>query len=190
MIPNNENKEICAKCGGQCCKNCGCGFSTKDFKGEITKEKILRLLETGAVSVDWWEGDPREDLAPHLEDYYIPKYADKEKTSRGYFLRIKNIKANTYDPAFFGTCILLKEDGCPIDFEHRPYQGKALIPKDDNMFLGGFFITCDSDYSKQECALEWFQYYDILDQLKYECEDSYELKDNAVEIIISILEEK
>ena len=35
-----ENKEICKKCGGFCCKKSGCDYFVSDF-GFITKGKII-----------------------------------------------------------------------------------------------------------------------------------------------------
>lgn len=45
-----ENKEICKKCGGFCCKKSGCDYFVSDF-GFITKGKIIEALETGNVSI-------------------------------------------------------------------------------------------------------------------------------------------
>ena len=45
-----ENKEICAKCGGKCCKKSGCDYFVSDFD-EINKNKLLEILATGNVSI-------------------------------------------------------------------------------------------------------------------------------------------
>ena len=31
-VSKNVNTEICAECGGKCCKRCGCHFSPDDFQ--------------------------------------------------------------------------------------------------------------------------------------------------------------
>ena len=45
-----ENKELCSKCGGRCCKKSGCDYFVSDFK-IIDKNTILKVLETGNVSI-------------------------------------------------------------------------------------------------------------------------------------------
>lgn len=36
------NKEICAKCKGECCKQSGCLLSTRDIRGIDTINKLLK----------------------------------------------------------------------------------------------------------------------------------------------------
>lgn len=45
-----ENKELCSKCGGRCCKKSGCDYYVSDFKS-IDKNTIIKVLETGNVSI-------------------------------------------------------------------------------------------------------------------------------------------
>lgn len=54
-----ENKELCAKCGGKCCKRMGCELFPEDVEkhyGPITEETIFKLLESGNWAVDWYDG--------------------------------------------------------------------------------------------------------------------------------------
>jgi hypothetical protein len=51
-----ENKELCRKCGGVCCKNMACHFSPDDFP-EITFNALKAEIEKGHISIDCWEGD-------------------------------------------------------------------------------------------------------------------------------------
>ena len=150
---NNENKEYCTVCKGACCKNSGCGFSPRDFRGEITKERLEKLLRTGLVSLDWWDGDPNNTSYSALND----------TVKRAFFLRIRNLVldyedklAPVVDPSFGGRCILLTSEGCKLSFENRPLQGQALIPG---------YINCEEGYSKRECCIEWLKYDTILEDI-------------------------
>ena len=45
-----ENREICSKCGGKCCKKSGCDYSTKDFD-DLSVNAIYQKLEEGNISI-------------------------------------------------------------------------------------------------------------------------------------------
>ena len=100
-----QNKDICTKCGGRCCKYLPGGVSPADLT-EVTKESLLRLLQTGKYAIDWWEGDYPE-----------------------YFIRpaIKNC-SSIFDPAWGGECVFLTDIGCELPPKERPYQCRMLEP--------------------------------------------------------------
>ena len=81
-----QNKDICTKCGGGCCKQLPGGVSPADLT-EVTKESLLKLLQTGKYAIDWWEGDYPE-----------------------YFIRpaIKNC-SSIFDPTWGGECVFLTD---------------------------------------------------------------------------------
>lgn len=149
-MENNENRELCAKCGGECCKSMGCTFSPNDFKEEITKNSMIKLLETGLVSIDCYDGDPTKDENDYSGDYI-----------NAYYPRIRNLptkfsQAELVEYSWSGQCGLLKEDGCRLSFEYRPYQAKVLIPNENG---------CECAYSKQKCAIDWLPYHDIFEDI-------------------------
>ena len=94
--------------------------------------------ESDCISIDWWEGDPR---------------TGKHNDTRVYFLRIKNKESKVIDPSFGGVCSILTDNGCPIPFEYRPRGARDLLPS---------YIDCETSYSKQYCAIEWYKYQDIM----------------------------
>jgi hypothetical protein len=148
------NKEVCAQCGGKCCKSMGCQFSPKDFK-DLTFEGLKKEIDKGYISIDWWDGNPFED--------------DRD-IRKGYYLRIRNLnksktgKAPIVDASWGGVCCLLTDKGCPFTFEQRPHGAKMLMPG-DTVDEG-----CTEGYSKQHCARDWYEYDDILSQLEdYYC---------------------
>lgn len=135
------NNELCKKCDGSCCKTMGCHISPFNLK-EISVEFIISLInESGCVSIDWWDGNP---------------ITNEHDNQRVYFLRIKNINSNIIDPSFGGTCSILTDNGCPLSYEYRPKGARELIP-DEN--------ECRVEYSKQQCAIDWYNYQDIMTQV-------------------------
>lgn len=148
-IINNENREICSKCGGRCCKSSGCELSPEDIKGGVTKENIMLLLNTGNYSIDWWEGNPFDE-----NDYSI---------SHSFFLRTRCRDSEIVDPILYPKpCILLEEGkGCKLAFEERPKAGRALEPREGR---------CISHYGKQQASQDWYKYNDILREIVKEIE--------------------
>lgn len=139
---NNENHEVCSRCGGDCCKRMGCHYSPRDFN-EITVQALEKEINKGFISIDWWEGDVFNN--------------DRERT---YYLRVRNKNKNIVDPAWRGECSLLTEYGCILPFKQRPMGGRALVPNKQ-----GNGNNCKSKYTKEDCCKEWYPYQDILEKL-------------------------
>lgn len=90
-----ESKDICKKCGGNCCKSMGCHFSPEDIKGEVTYDKLKLLLDTGNVSIDWYEGNPFIEE----QSYFTSFFGNFMKV---YYLRIRNVDAPIVDGSWGG----------------------------------------------------------------------------------------
>lgn len=133
--------DVCTKCGGECCTIMGCHIAPSDLK-EISVDAIISLIdETGCISIDWWVGNP----------------VTGEFGYKGYYLRMRNEDANIIDPAWSGhRCSILTDTGCPLSFEYRPKGARELIPNE---------ILCDAMYPKQQCAIEWDKYHDIMSKV-------------------------
>jgi len=136
--PELQNPELCVKCGGNCCKRCGCTFSPDDFK-DLSFEGLKAEIEKGYIAIDEVDGD----------QFYIS----------GFFkiLRIRNIEEPIYGGRTHGPCILHTEHGCRLDFEHRPAGGKLIVPAE-----GGH---CQTYYPTRHAIREWSKYQEVLDQL-------------------------
>lgn len=136
--PLKEDKEMCKECGGCCCKSMGCHISPFDLK-EVSVESIISLItESNCVSIDWWEGNPN---------------TGNHDDTRTYFLRIKNNNSKVIDPSFGGVCSILTDKGCPLPFEYRPKGARDLVPA---------YIDCEAYYSKQCCAIDWYNYQNVM----------------------------
>ncbi|MGL5715825.1 MAG: hypothetical protein ACRCX2_22575 [Paraclostridium sp.] len=136
-----ENKEICAECGGVCCKHMGCHYSPDDFK-DLTYEGLKSEIDKGCISIDWWEGSILKN---------------REIDSTAYFLRVRNKYSPIVDPSWDGECLLLRETGCPLSYSERPKGARLLIPNKSG--------SCELKYDKEDCADDWYKYNDILNKL-------------------------
>jgi hypothetical protein len=130
----------------------GCQISPNDLIS-VDKETIKKLLDTGMVSIDWWD-----DL--EIDNKYI---------GNGYYLRMRNMASDIVDASWGGICSILTKTGCPLDFKYRPMGGRTLSPvlckrsdlKDSDIAEAG-------GYSKLDAVKEWNQYHDILEELRDE----------------------
>lgn len=141
---NNENRELCSKCGGRCCKNLPGIYSPQDLFGNIPikKENIKSLvMETDYLSIDKWEAD--EEYNKEL--YYLrPKVVKSSETISlpdifKSTLKIVSDMMNT-DPqrkVHFAypipgyVCYFLGKDGCKLSYDKRPQNCRDLVPKEN-----------------------------------------------------------
>lgn len=145
----NLNLEICKECGGECCQRCGCNFSPDDFK-EISFEYLKQQIEKGYISIEYIDGELIYD------NWGV------------YILRARNQGMPIVDFGYHrAPCILwTKENGCKLDYEHRPTGGKLLKPSEKKQQL--FFKAeriCPSNYSLRNCCYEWKPHQRILKEL-------------------------
>lgn len=146
LDPKYSKPEICEECG-QCCKRCGCYFSPDDFT-EISFDFLKKEIEKGYISIEYFEGN----IINQNVGVYI--------------LRIRNQGAPIVDSGYKRTpCILLKEDGCKLDYEHRPSGGKLLIPSTRTVLFSKKLRDCLSDYTIKDCCFEWLPHKKILYKL-------------------------
>lgn len=139
-----ENKDICHKCGGRCCKKSGCDYFVSDFD-IINKESITRVLETGNVSITSalffsYLKDGRKVITPFL------------------YLRARNIDRDVVDLCSLKKqCKMLKSDGCSYSFEERPGGGVNLIPLPE--------FKCKPNINPVEEMKKWEPYQNLLSKL-------------------------
>lgn len=138
--------EVCAACGGRCCKSMGCHLSPGDVP-EVSAPVLRALLTLGHTSIDYWEGDVEPDGG----------------LDRVYYLRMRNKGCPVCDPSWGGyECSLLGPTGCPLPFEQRPKGARMLAPYYDDKTR---MTNCTQHYTKEDCAREWRKYNHILSKL-------------------------
>lgn len=163
MLSNNENFKLCSECGGKCCNNYGCYHHPNDFK-ELSVNYLKPLIERGNISIDSYDRSGSEK--------------DKRLTEqpRTLFLRARHVDAPVVDFSFGGVCKMLVNNRCSYSWEERPYGGKRLAPVSEGV--------CINDYNKQECALDWYPYQEILEELRvyFKEKDTEEMKNNILKL--------
>lgn len=119
-MKNNENKELCKKCDGKCCKKSGCDYSADDLK-KVTKDYIVQLLEEGNTSI--------------VAYFDIRIINGKPKFLPTLYLRARNKGRGEIDLfSLKRTCSLLTKKGCPYSFYERPTGGKNLVPHENGCY--------------------------------------------------------
>jgi len=139
-----ENKDICAKCGGKCCKGCGCVYVAKDFEN-IKIDYLEEILRSGRVSI-----------VSHL-DFQLTANG-RPYTNTTLYIRERNTNRGAIDLVSITTqCASLEENGCCYDIDHRPTGGAALTPNYPN--------DCTSAIPESEMLATWLPYQNILRRL-------------------------
>lgn len=134
-MKSNENKKICAKCGGRCCKQLP-GICTPEdirhiFPAKSIRESIKLAIKSGLFCFDRWDGDPC-----------------------WYFIRprLKSARLDAFDYSWGGgECVFLTTTGCSREFDERPAQCRALVPNKD----GHCCVADKTLRGKYEPARRW-----------------------------------
>lgn len=100
-----ENKSLCTKCGGQCCKNDPCFFMPEDFD-DLSVDGLLRELKD-------------KDYLCILLDK-VPRITMRSSKWAKIVDPLLTDKTNV--------CMLLTPTGCPFSYDERPTGGKMLVP--------------------------------------------------------------
>lgn len=139
-----EDKEICKKCGGMCCKKSGCDYFVTDFES-MKLEYLDKVLQTGHISI------------VSVFDFQRLKNGKLVYTPMLY-LRERNTNREIVDLFSFKTsCSSLEKDGCHYDLANRPSGGATLIPGPNK--------TCYSEIDRLEEMKKWIPYQKVLEKL-------------------------
>lgn len=138
----SERPDLCAECGGQCCRTRPGIEAPERFLGSPDPARLLAAaLATGDwvlaehLGVPWVDGvAPPEDQRRRLIRYPRP----------ATLLERGNGGAPRDDLA---PCTFLGEAGCRLAFVDRPRTCRELVP------TPGF--ECEGDWGRREAALAW-----------------------------------
>lgn len=139
-----ENYEVCAKCGGMCCKKCGCDYFVSDFES-MKLDYLESKLDEGRISIvaaiDF-------DRLPSVKLTAIPIL----------YLRARNINREVIDLfSMKTTCASLEENHCHYNLDERPSGGSSLIPGEHGM--------CYSEVDRLEELSKWNPYQKVLHRI-------------------------
>jgi len=144
-MENNENKKICAECGGHCCKSASGVYAPEDFPS-VDYKSIKNLLMTGKYQIRW--------------SFYGKSISDNVPT---YYLCPRHKGVSIVDYTQKGAvCIHLTKKGCALPFEKRPFGCKDLVPTDKEGEECSFTLTPQQERAK------WLKYQELLIKLTNE----------------------
>lgn len=143
-IANNEAPATCSACGGKCCKNSPGITSPEDWGApdeSVMRANLAAAFQTGLYCIDWWEGHPETG------DY----------STSGYYVRPaqKGHERQLRHAGWGGECTFLGPRGCERSFLDRPYECRAMVPRQD--------YNCGDGDSKRTMAIRWLPYHHILE---------------------------
>lgn len=150
-----ENREICAACGGRCCKTLP-GETWPEQWGAPDQDKMIEQLRDAFVArryaVDWWEGDPDE----------------RDECTRGLYIRpaIKGVRCLEH-ASWGGECVMLRENGCELSAEQRPITCCLLVPNADDTRqcdLRSDDLAVNDEGGKLTAAKKWKPYHDVIER--------------------------
>jgi hypothetical protein len=148
--------EICAPCGGRCCKTLPGAASPEDFGAPDKSAMLARLtaaFAAGRWAVDWWEGEPSGDVRLR-HDVYFPRPIAKDHDAGLLVPYYPEDMGSTWSPRMF-ECTFLGPTGCELAHEDRPLECRALEPRADRNCV-------EHAGRRQERALEWHAYQHVL----------------------------
>lgn len=161
-----EDKRICSRCGGKCCKTLPGIVAPSD----IELSKITEMLQSGEYCIDWWEGDPR---------------TNRDELGQVYFLRpaMKGAAGKVFDPSWGNDeCVFLSKEGtgCKLTYTERPRGCKIIQPKEDH--------KCSIAGSpKRAGALLWLKHTETLEDAAHKVMEELDQEKKETDIFDSIL---
>lgn len=139
-----ENKELCAKCGGRCCKISGCMYFVNDFES-MKLYYLESVLDTGRVSIK-----------ALLEFSHLPN--GKPVVTPTLYLKARNVNRDVIDlVSFENTCASLEENGCHFTYEERPSGGVNHVPKEN--------LECYSTFEATDEIVKFLPYQKVLQRI-------------------------
>lgn len=150
-LKKNEIPEVCAKCGGKCCKQAPCHYATNDFD-DLTYHGLKKIIKKlGYISILKMSGEVAE-VCLDLFEYNRPDFYVLRVRTKGMGIATEAKKISEKDK-----CMMLTDHGCKLSYEERPYGAKMLIPREKQ--------RCMQLYGMDECTADWRPYQDVLRRL-------------------------
>lgn len=175
-MKTNENKSVCAECGGKCCKAYPGSMHPADViraagwlgvgTSRPTLDAALRIvLETGQFCIDWWEGDVRRDETSPVTKFAGP--ADALLVTQFVRPVVKGNYGRVRDATWGGECIFLGKGGCMLSFADRPRDCRILRPVKAE---GPTVVCCYENPArwvnpKKAASFAWLPFQDTIDRV-------------------------
>lgn len=142
-IDDNERPDLCAACGGECCRTRpGIEAPVRFLSDEHPAAALAAALRSRAwvlaehVGVPWVNGIP----PPDEDRYRILRYARPAT-------RAEHEAGGQVPEGEASNCVFLEAAGCRLPFPERPRMCRSLEPSADG--------ECTSAWDRRSAALAW-----------------------------------
>ena len=143
-IKEFEDKDMCSKCGGMCCKNSGCNYLPNDFSN-MNFDYLKSRLDEENISIT------------AIFNFFCNNKKEVVSANPILHLRVRNVGKGIIDLFSKKTsCSVLTETGCPYTLEKRPSGGVYLIPKK---------AGCINIYPEKNQIEDWTKHQKVLQKL-------------------------
>lgn len=147
---NNERPDLCAACGGACCRTRpGIEAPGRFLAAEDPAEALAAALRSRDwllaehVGVPWVNGVP----PPDEERYRVLRYPRPATVA-------ERAVGAPLPPGDFADCVFLAPAGCRLPFPERPRMCRSLAPSADG--------DCVAAWGRREAALAWREHQDLV----------------------------
>lgn len=149
-IDNNEQPDLCAACGGACCRTRpgieapGRFLAAEDPAAALAAALASRdWLLAEHVGVPWVNGVP----PPDAERYRVIRYPRPATVA-------ERAAGGPLPSGGLADCVFLGPGGCRLPFPERPRMCRSLEPSADG--------DCVAAWGRREAALAWRDYQDVV----------------------------
>ena len=140
---NNERPDLCAACGGACCRTRpGIEAPGRFLAAEDPAEALAAALRSRDwllaehVGIPWRDGVP----PPDEERYRVLRYPRPATVA-------ERAAGGPLPPGEFADCVFLSPSGCRLPFQERPRMCRSLQPSADG--------DCVAAWDRRSAALAW-----------------------------------
>lgn len=146
MTTSNEDIQLCARCGGQCCQTKPGIEAPERFvvNGDLSDVLLQALASSNWVleehiGIPYQAGGVSPDPARLI---YYPRPATLQEREQRRWSALPGS----------GSCVFLTAEGCRLPFAERPRLCQELVP--DVCF------ECESPWGRRDAALAWLPWQD------------------------------
>lgn len=157
-----DKPEICAECGGACCKCLPGAAHPLDFglrpDNPPDFTALTAALNSGNWCIDWWEGDARPGKQLLDKTYFV------RPAITPYEGELRHLGDNG------GICTFLQRNGCSLGSDVRPMTCRMLEPRPKRRASDkpGWRCELHGDTEKRDIAIAWIPYWEFLNKFTKE----------------------
>jgi len=138
-----ENQELCALCGGACCRRCPGATHPSDWPERNFRAALVTALVRGFYALDYG------------------MYEGPEESKQVFYVR-PSIRgsAKVVEASWGGQCAFLADNGCVLDLDKRPAECRHMEPRMAGFGYGP--LHCWGHGSRRQTLEIWRPYQNLV----------------------------